>query len=143
MKKKLMIPVLLIVMFSACKKDKNCDKSMAAIAGTYSLVKAEIGTGGVFLDFTSQIDACEADDILVLNANGTSGYIDFATVCSTPGDATGTWSINAAGVMTINNSGSSLDVDNATITSFDCSTLVLTGFDASSPGDQFRLTIKK
>ena len=143
MLKKIIIPGLLLLTFSACKKDNSCDKTVASIAGTYSLVKLEVGSGGVFSDITGLLETCQLDDKLSLNANGTSSYMDLGTVCLPAGDESGTWDITAAGKMTINTGGGTVDVTDADITSFDCSTLVLTGFDLSSPGDQFRLTIRK
>jgi len=141
--KKLLVPGLLMLLFSSCKKESaNCDKNVASLSGTYSFVKIEIGTAGTFIDITSELEACELDDKLVLNANGTSSYLDQGTACSPAGNETGTWSVSSTGKMTINN-GSSVELTDADITSFDCSTLVLTGFESSSPGDQFRLTIKK
>lgn len=39
---------------------------MAAIAGTYSITKIEIGSNGNFVDVDDR-DACEKDDHIVLN----------------------------------------------------------------------------
>lgn len=135
--------LLSVIIFSSCKKDSNCERNMASIAGTYSLVKLEFGSGGIFADVTSELEACERDDRVTLNANGTSAYADLGTVCSPAGDETGTWSVSSSGRMTINSGGGILDLDDAEISSFDCTTLVLTGFEAGSPGSQFRLTIRK
>ncbi len=129
--------------FIGCKKETNCEKTMSSIAGTYSLIKLEIGSGGTFIDVTGELDACERDDRVTLSENGTSAYSDLGTVCSPTGDDTGTWSISSSGRMTISSGGGILELTDAEITSFDCETLVLTGFDSSSPGDQFRLTIRK
>lgn len=148
MKTLILVSVVLLCLFTSCKKDENsntnCDKTMANIAGSYGIIKLEVGAGGIFQDATNQLDACELDDKIVLNANGTSAYQDAGVACSPSGNSAGTWSISAAGKMTIDDgSGSASDISSADITSFDCSTLVLTGTDPSTPGFQLRLTIKK
>ena len=92
---------------------------MADIAGTYTLVKIELGASGVFEDVTSSnLDDCEKDDKLVLNANGTTSYEDLGVVCSPSGNDTGTWSIDNNGKITISDNGSSTDVSSADITLF-------------------------
>ncbi|CAN5127618.1 hypothetical protein BH11BAC5_BH11BAC5_54760 [soil metagenome] len=148
MKKIIFTTAVLLLLFTSCKKDKStasgtCNKTVADIAGTYAILKIEVGMNGVFLDITSQQDACEKDDRLTLNANGTSAYQDLGTVCSPSGDDSGTWSIDANGRMTIKDNGGNDDISSADITSFDCHTLVLTGTDISSPAEQVRLTLKK
>jgi hypothetical protein len=137
MKKIIFTTAVLLLLFTSCKKDTStasgtCNKTVADIAGTYAI-----------LDLTSQQDACEKDDRLTLNANGTSAYQDLGTVCSPSGDDSGTWSIDANGRMTIKDNGGNDDISSADITSFDCHTLVLTGTDISSPAEQVRLTLKK
>ncbi len=143
MNKKTLTLAFAALTLAACKKETNCEKTMASIAGTYSLIKLEFGTGGTFMDVTGELDACERDDQVTLNENGTSSYSDLGTVCSPSGNDSGTWSLSSSGRMTISTGGGILELSDAEITSFDCQTLVLTGFDSSSPGDQFRLTIRK
>lgn len=138
--------VLLCILFSCKKQDNtktNCDKTVASIAGNYSIIKLEVGTNGTFMDITNQLESCQLDDKLSLQQDGVSVYHDLGTVCSPPGTNTGSWSISSSGKMTINSNGTAEDISTADITSFDCSTLVLTGSDPRSPGDQFRLTMKK
>lgn len=145
MKLKILVPAVLLLLFTACKKDKvtSCDKTMAAIAGTYTVVKLEVGISGSFQDITSQLEACQTDDKLILNANGTSTYQDLGVACDPPENSSGTWNIDASGKMTIDDGGGTADISTADITSFDCTTLVLTGTDVSLPGIAYRLTIKK
>ena len=146
--KKLIIgsAILLCIVSSSCKKDAssntNCDKNVASIAGTYSFVKYEAGMSGVFQDVTHDfLEPCELDDKLTLNTNGTTLYKDLGTACDPSGDETGTWAISSDGKMTINDG--TVDVSVADITSFDCSTLVLTGTETGGSGIQFRVTMKK
>ncbi len=138
--------LLLCVLFSCKKKDKastNCDKTMASIAGSYSIIKLEIGTNGTFQDITNQLEACQLDDKLSLGKDGVFIYQDLGAACSPPGTTTGSWNISSSGKLTINGNGTAADVESADITSFDCSTLVLTEPDPTTPGDEVRLTLKK
>ncbi|MEJ7681311.1 MAG: hypothetical protein WKG06_26370 [Segetibacter sp.] len=139
--------VLLCILFSCKKQDSpktNCDKTVASIAGTYSLVKFEVGTNGAFQDATSELEACGLDDKISLNKDGSTVTQDLGTVCSPPDNSRGSWSISPSGQITINDPNPGpIDISTADITSFDCSTLVLTASDPNSPGTQFRLTMKK
>lgn len=147
MKAKFFLPALLLCIFFSCKKNDNninCDKTVASIAGAYTIVKFEIGFNGIFQDFTNQIDACDLDNKILLNADGTTVTQDVGVVCTPSSNSTGTWSISSAGKISINdNNGGPTDISTADITSYDCSTLVLTGADPSAPSNQFRLTLKK
>ena len=148
MRTKIFLPALLLCIFFSCKKNDsntgNCDKTVASIVGTYEIVKFEVGFSGVFQDFTNQIDACDLDNKILLNGDGTTLTQDVGVVCNPSSNSTGTWSISSAGKMTINdNNGGPTDISTADITSYDCSTLVLTGADPGAPSDQFRLTLKK
>ncbi len=139
--------ILLFILFSCKKNDNksNCDKTMASIAGTYSIAKVELGLNGSFTDFTSTIEDCNRDDRLSLNSNGTTSYQDLGVKCSPPADGTGTWSISSAGKITItDNTGGASDVSQGDITSYDCSLLVITEPDPSGdPGSKTRVTFKK
>ena len=138
--------IFLCIISASCKKEKstntNCDKTVAAIAGTYSFIKVEAGTNGVFKEVTNDFfEPCELDDKISMNVNGTTLYKDLGTVCNPSGDEAGTWSISSAGKIIINDG--TVDVSEADITSFDCSTLIITGNDSGGSGIQFRFTMKK
>ncbi len=125
------IPFVLLSTLFSCKKDDNaqtCDKTMASVAGAYSLSKMELGMGGVFSDVTSLLETRELDDKIVLNSNGTSVYKDMGAVCSPLENSTGTWNISPAGKLTVNNDGGPGDISEA---------------DPSNPLIQFRLTLKR
>ena len=148
MKTPLLITVVCLCLLSSCKKDaatsNTCAKTVANIAGTYSPVKNEISMmNAPFMDITSQWQACERDDKVTLNANLTYAYQDLGTSCTPSGKSMGTWRISADGKFTINDNGSAENITNADITSFDCSTLVLTGDVSAGTGTRFRLTLKK
>jgi hypothetical protein len=86
---------------------------------------------------------CQIDDKVELNASGVANFNDLGTVCTPPGNKTGSWSIAANGKMTISGGGST-DLSNADIVSFDCNTLVLLGTQSYAGSIiQLRLTIKK
>lgn len=148
MKTKILASLILLLIIFSCKKNSNnssdCSKTMASIAGTYSIFKVEIGNNGVFTDATSSIDDCNRDDKLSLNSNGTTSYQDLGTKCSPAEDGTGTWSISSAGKITISdNNGGASSVTVADITSYDCTFLVVTQSDPSTPAVQIRTTFKK
>ena len=146
MKLKFLAPALLVVVFASCKKNETntCGKTMADIAGTYSISKLEFERSGAFVDFTDSLEDCNKDDKLTLNADGTSSYQDAGVACDPPENASGTWSIDSEGRMSIDDGGADIfSVSTAEITSFDCNTLVLTGISPGFAGFTFRLTIKK
>lgn len=149
MKKIIIVSTSFFLLLSSCKKENStstpatCNKTMADVAGTYSLVKIEAGLADPLSDITtSELNPCQLDDKLVLNASGTANYQDLGIVCTPSGSTNGTWSISVDGKMTIN-AGTTV-VANAEIVSFDCATLVmLTNKVISGVSVKFRLTIKK
>ena len=149
MKTKMFVSAVLLCILFSCKKQDdtktNCDKTVASIAGTHSTVKFEFGTNGIFQDATGLLESCDLDDKISLNADGTTVIQDLGIVCTPAENSRGTWSISSSGQITIddNNNSGPLDISTADITSFDCSTLVLTGSGQSSPEYQFRITLKK
>ncbi|MBS1564784.1 MAG: lipocalin family protein [Bacteroidetes bacterium] len=137
-----MIPALALAFAGAsCKKnkdDKKCDINMASIAGTYRLasLKYKPGAGQPEQDVMPMRDACENDDLVTLNANGTYHYQDAGTVCTPSGNDDGTWSLN----------GNTLSSDGdmrGDIKSFDCSSLSYTIKDIYNTGDELVFTLKR
>jgi hypothetical protein len=116
--KKIILSALVVAMAATgCKKDKEtvCNLDAAGIVGSYKitsvLYKADASTPEV--DLFTLYDACEKDDIIKLNSGGTVTYQDAGTVCTPPGDDTGTWSL----------SGTTLTIDGeaATVSNYSCS----------------------
>lgn len=147
MKKIFVLPMIITTFLASCSKEKSastlCDKSVSNIAGTYTPIKFEASNGGIFFNITNTVlDSCQFDDKIILNSDGTSVYLDAGVACTPNGNTNGTWSISSDGKMTLD-AGTS-DVSNAEITSFDCTTLVLTATEvfAGTP-TQFRITMKK
>lgn len=136
MKSKLLILICAAFLFS-CKKDsKTCNKDMAGIAGSYRITaigyKASAGAAETDV-LATYLDACERDDISVLNANGTLTYTDAGTKCSPAGDYSSTWSVTGSTIV--------IDSDSYTIQSFDCTTLVVTSSNVLAAGDQLKVTL--
>ena len=144
MKQAIAFFAIIMLVFSSCKKEQthNCGKTMNDIAGTYSIVKLETGSGGVFTDMTHSIDTCERDDKIILGAGGDYTVQDAG--CLNGGDQTGTWTIRSDGMLITTLNGSIGSSSESEIVSFDCSTLVLLETDNSGGTvTQSRLTIKK
>jgi hypothetical protein len=146
MKRKIMKSMLCIALLcgtlSGCKKDKNeqpsCATTREGLAGTYRLtaLKYKMSASAPEQDFLQYLDACERDDLVTLNANGSYTYQDAGTVCSPSGNDSGTWSV----------SGSTLTSDgmiNGTISSYDCRTLVYHLDNILVPGDTYIFTMVK
>ena len=119
MKKGLFLFAAVFFLLTSCKKEsQTCTLSVAGISGSYKLTavlfKADANTPevDVFLD-PNYFEACERDNIVTLNSNGTYTVSDGAIACS-PSDAdSGLWSLN----------GNTLTVDTEAlgISDFSCS----------------------
>jgi len=148
MKKILITSSVFILFLCSCKKDNNtpkpaCSKTVADIAGTYSIVKVEAGPTEPSIDITNtELKPCQRDDKIGLKADGTASYQDVGTVCSPDGAASGTWLLGADNKVTVN--VGSIVIGNAEIVTFDCTTLVLL-YNGTVSGIplKFRITIKK
>jgi hypothetical protein len=136
MKKVIFIVLSAFVLFS-CKKDKNeCTTSVSAISGAYkitSMLYKENASASETEVFPIWFDACERDDVLTFNTNGTYQETDAGIKCSPPGDDDGTWALSG-NTMTI-------DGDPTTLESFDCKTLVLVNSDTQVAGDRVKITL--
>lgn len=138
--KKLIIVALAFTMFVSCDKDKDtCNQDMAGISATYRITAVtyrQTPTGPEIDYYTTFFpDACDRDDFITLNANGTYTYTDAGTVCSPDNNRTGTWSV----------SGNTITVDGeaGTILSFDCDFLVFGQNDIFVANDQLKLTMAR
>ncbi|MEI2748179.1 MAG: lipocalin family protein [Ferruginibacter sp.] len=126
--KKFILPAFAFVLaLSSCKKDDtspSCEKTVAGIAGSYKVTKIETITAGITQDVTTSIlDACQISGVIQLKSDKTFTYTESGGTCTDNG--AGTWDV-VSGALTINStSGGSYDVDNATISSWNCSTLVV------------------
>jgi hypothetical protein len=138
MKKLAFILAIGTLTFVSCKKDKeDCETTAASIAAAYRTVsiKYKASPSSSENDYFATLPACEKDDVLTLNANGTYSYTDAGTVCNPPGSYTGTWSVSGNTIT--------VDGDNGTIQSFDCNTLVLYIENSFVTGDRLTTTLVK
>jgi len=146
MKKLIVFPIVFMAIFS-CKKDKNdntndnpsCATNVASISGSYKIMaytyKASASSPEIDYYTTLFPDACDRDNVLSFNANGTYQLVDAGIVCSPSGDDNGTWSLSG-NTMTV-------DGDGTAIESFDCKTLVLANMDTQTPGDKLKITLTR
>lgn len=121
--KKILLAVTILVAVTSCKKDKddeNCTLSSTSIVGSYktTAVKYKASAADAEIDEFATWDACEKDDIVVLNANNSVTYQDAGISCTPSTNDTGAWLL----------SGSSLNIDGEiyTVTAFSCSGMTLT-----------------
>lgn len=122
MRKIILSAIVLSTVLFSCKKDdaKVCDLNSANVAGAYKITAIKYKPSATLpeVDVFATLDACEKDDITVLNANGTMAYQDAGTVCAPAGDYTSTWSLTGS-ILTV-------DGDPYTVSSFTCSGATLT-----------------
>jgi len=113
--------IILFLGFTACKKsDKtNNSRTAANMAGTYGLVAVTVSQGGATVNIYDSLPACEKDNLIQLNANGSAQFIDAGTACNPPQDSTGAWHLSAS------TDSMYLGNEAAYIKSFDGKTLVL------------------
>lgn len=138
MKKIILSATTLVAILVACKKDPiTCTTNMASIAGSYKITAAKYkaSSSATEQDFFATLPACEKDDIIKLNANGTADYQDAGTACTPNSSYSSTWSL----------SGNTITMDGTpgTIQLFDCKKLVVTGTGALVPGDILTVTYEK
>lgn len=137
------IPVAITtLLFLSCSKDPEnptCTTSSATIAGSYKVTAAtyKASPSAPEIDYINVLnDACERDDIITFNSNGTYQYTDAGIVCSPSGNDIGTWSLTGTTSITI-------DGDAAILESFDCKTLILANTDTQVAGDRIKITLTK
>lgn len=129
-------------LMTGCKKEKTtetpCTTSTAGLAGTYRLtgLTYQLNAAAPAQDYLQYLDACERDDLVTLQANGSYIYSDAGASCTPARNETGTWSVNG-------NTISSDGVVNGTISSYDCRTLVYHLDNFILPGDRYVFTMQK
>ena len=122
MRKLLGMAVVFAVALSSCKKDevKVCELNQSNLLGTYkpSALKYKASPSSPEEDLYLLLEACEKDDLVVLNSNNTFNYVDGGTQCVPAGDGTGSWTL----------SGNTFNIYGqiTTVSSFTCSELIFT-----------------
>lgn len=138
--KSLIVTAMAMTALLSCKKDDNktCNKTLTGLAGTYTLLSAEYKQTATSapVDLKAAMDACEKDDQVTLNANGTWVYRDAGTVCTPAGNDTGSWSVSGD-VIT------SDGVVSGRIQLFDCNKLICVTQNVAVPGDQVTQVLQK
>lgn len=133
---------ILGALLPGCKKEKNeeasCPATQSGLAGTYRLtaLKYKMSANAAEQDYLQYLDACERDDLITLNANGTYIHRDAGTTCLPSGDDSGNWSVNGSTLT-------SDDYMNGTISSYDCHTLVFHIDNLVVAGDTYIFTMVK
>jgi hypothetical protein len=135
MKKIILASLVILSALVSCKKDSTtapvCEKTVAGIAANYKITKVEVVNGSSATDITTTVlDACKLGAIIQLKTDGSIVYTEVGSSCT--GSGTGTWAV-AANTISIAVTGAPFNVTGASITSWDCSTLVVT--DASATPD--------
>jgi Lipocalin-like domain len=139
--KKMIIVSLAFALLTSCSKDKDntCKLDAASLSGSYRVTAAKYKANATAAeaDYYTQLypDACEKDDIVTLNTNGTYTFTDAGIKCTPPGDDTGTWSFSG-NTLTIDGSPENVD-------SFNCSALVLSASNVMTVGDKLTITLTK
>lgn len=134
--------VLISSLFFSCEEknveEKKCSISMESLSGKYNLisVKYKESNTAAELDFRSLQEACEQDDFLILNPNGTYTTEDVGISCNSNETDSGSWSLTG-------NELTSDGILSGTITSFDCKTLEYVVKNTYKDGDTFEFKLIK
>ena len=142
--KKIIFILSITAIIVSCKKSETpadtCTVSNTTIVGTYTLtaLKYKASSTAAEDDLFSGLAGCEKDDTYELKTDGSVVVDGGADICGgpPPPGAITSWSLTA------DNKTLLLD-DEYTISSFDCTTLVLTKKDSRVPGDTKKVTYVK
>lgn len=123
----------------ACSKknDNNNVITVQNLSGTYALQGLVWKVGTESVNVYEALDDCQKDNLVRLNEDMTAGQIDAGQMCSPPENATGTWRLSGDSIYL---SSSSMG---GKITSFDGTTLVITGAVENQPSVTGTTTLKK
>ncbi|MGE5519143.1 MAG: lipocalin family protein [Candidatus Dadabacteria bacterium] len=132
--------IILLLVISCKKNDNNsCSTDMNSIAGSYKITGYfyRASPSSQETDYTNIIlpDACERDNLLVFNSNGSYQLVDAGVVCSPSSNDNGTWSLTGSTIY--------IDTEASTVESFDCKTLVVSTTDVNQTGDRVRIVLTK
>lgn len=130
----------MILLFASCKKESTsankCYISVSNIAGFYKV--KSVTKGGV--DVTSVfLTSCQQGAQFEFYADKTFVYNELVPTCS--GSGFGNWSLDLTkNTLTINTTGSPVEIIDASISSWDCTTMVI---KATTSGSEYTITIEK
>ena len=120
---------LSLISFNSCKKSSSTSnaKTVQNLSGSYNLSALTWTASGVTINVYDSLPACEKDNVIQLNTDLTSNFIDAGIVCVPAEDDHGTWSLSAnADSLYLGSTGTY-------IKSWDGKTLVLTGIEENGP----------
>lgn len=125
---------------SSCKKDDDepptCPQTIASIAATYKLTSQRFKpSGGTESEIINSLNACERDNLLVLNSNTTFVHQDAGMVCTPAQNYAGDWSVSGSNLL--------LETTAYIITSFNCTNLVFYRNNFPNAGDRTTYTYTK
>jgi hypothetical protein len=124
------LALTLLTVTSCKKKDStpsNITPTSANLVGSYKLSKVTMTPTGstTETDVTNTwMSACEKDDVMTLNSNGTWTLTDAGTQCSPSSADSGTWSL-------VNSTTINMDGDNYTIKRYNGTNLDISYSDPS------------
>ncbi len=128
-----------VLLFASCKKNDKCNTDVASVSGTYKVASAKYKepSSGVEVDAIGILfgEACEKDDLTVLNSNGTYQNTDAGVVCDPSNTYSGDWSLSGNTLI--------LDGDSYTIESFNCTTLSVSATGYFTTGDKMTINLQK
>lgn len=140
--KRLIIPMIVLMAFSSCKKDKDevtCEASVSGIAGNYKVTKVVISVSGFpDTDVTSStLSSCNSGGIYQLKADKTAAYTE-STACAN--NDSGKWDVASNNLSIDFEPISGVTLDGSAISGWDCSTLVLS---KNAGSGTFKYTLTK
>jgi hypothetical protein len=130
MRKIILTVAAALLLFAACKKSndtRSSSKTVQSISGSYNLVGITWTSLGITANVFDSLPACEKDDILRFDTDGSAHEIDAKVTCIPPvADSVTTWGLSA--------NGDSLYLAGSPylIKSWDGTTLIITGI--ANPG---------
>lgn len=142
--KKLFSIILMTAILSSCKKDSgddNCTLSTKALAGKYRTTSVKYKQTASFpeVDYYPVLfaDACDRDDYITYNADGTYTITDAGSVCFPNNNSSGTWSL----------SGNTFTQDSpsntSTVERFDCNSFTTKHTNVFVSGDILYVTVTR
>ena len=120
--------ISLLLIINACKKSSTTSnaRTVQNLSGSYMITALTASLSGLVLNLYDSLPACERDNVITLNTDGSAAFVDAGTKCVPPSDSTGTWSLSS-NTDTVYVAGSA-----SFIKSWDGSTLVLTNAEVIS-----------
>ncbi len=144
MKKIFLIIGISTIAIASCKKTKDpeppaptCALTTANMIGTHKVTAAVYKPSATAAEQDvynnpTFFKPCAKDDVLLLKTAGAYQIQDLGTVCSPSNNDIGNWSLSGT-TLTINTQAT-------TVTTFNCTTLIITQKDALTAGDEIKVT---